>query len=321
MIAATATDLPGHDAYTFTHLLTRDTAYRMLPKTRRAGLHLALARWLQQDPGAAFSSEVVAFHLEQAASYQAELGRPDLALAEEAAGLLLAGADRAMALGDISAAGALARRAEPLAPAGSRLRTEITLTRSNVAHRAGHHAEAIRLAEEAERVGATLGDGAMQWRATLQKCSVRAYFDPSYRVDDVFALVERAINSLTAVHDDVGLTHAFALRALAHSRLGQVRAASADAMQGLRHAHRVHHAGRYRDELLGKVIAPFYYGDGSLTEMQQALDEVTAAFGSDPGVEPGSREAPALLAGLPRSARRGDRRPPGAVPTRAGQGR
>ena len=195
LIAATATDLPGHDAYTFTHLLTRDTAYRMLPKTRRAGLHLALARWLQQDPGAAFSSEVVAFHLEQAASYQAELGRPDLALAEEAAGLLLTAADRAMALGDISAAGALARRAEPLAPAGSRLRTEITLTRSNVAHRAGHHAEAIRLAEEAERVGATLGDGAMQWRATLQKWSVRAYFDPSYRVDDVFALVERAINT------------------------------------------------------------------------------------------------------------------------------
>ena len=116
LIASTATDLPGHDAYTFTHLLTRDMAYRMLPKTRRAGLHLALARWLQQDQGGGVSPEVVAFHLEQAASYVAELGRPDLALAEEAARMLLAGADRALALGDISAAAGLARRAEELAP-------------------------------------------------------------------------------------------------------------------------------------------------------------------------------------------------------------
>ena len=70
LIVATATDLPGQTAYTFTHLLTRDTAYRTLPKTRRASLHLALARWLQQNSGGGVSSEVVAFHLEQAASYR-----------------------------------------------------------------------------------------------------------------------------------------------------------------------------------------------------------------------------------------------------------
>ena len=297
LIAATATDLPGHDAYTFTHLLTRDTAYGMLPKTRRAGLHLALARWLQQAPGGAVSPEVVAFHLEQAATYGAQLGHLDLALAEEAAGLLLAGADRAMELGDVSAAGALARRAELLALSDSRLRAEITLTRSRMAHRAGHHEEALRLAEGAERIGATFGDLAMQWRARLQTSWVRVYFDPSYRIDDVFALVEPAIEHLTTVDDDIGLTHAFALRALAHSSLGQVRAASADAMQGLRHAHRVHHAGGYRDELLDKIMAPSYFGDGSLTEMEQTIDKVTADFGGDTGVDQSlAKHRPSLLA-------------------------
>ena len=45
------------------------------------------------------------------------------------------------------------------------------------------------------------------------------------------------------------------------------------------------------------MIAPFYYGDGSLTEMQQALDEVTAAFGSDPGVDQAlAKHRPSLLA-------------------------
>ena len=120
LIAPGTTDFPGHDAYAFTHLLTRDTAYQALPKGRRAVLHEAMARWLSGAAGDG-TAEVVAFHLEQAAGYLTELGQPDPALAEEAARLLQAAADRALALGDAGSAVGLVGRAERLVPDPSRL--------------------------------------------------------------------------------------------------------------------------------------------------------------------------------------------------------
>ena len=78
--------LAGDDGYRFRHLLIRDAAYDALPKTVRADLHARFADWLD-DHGHALveRDEIVGYHLEQAARYRAELGRPDSALAERAA--------------------------------------------------------------------------------------------------------------------------------------------------------------------------------------------------------------------------------------------
>ena len=78
--------LAGDDGYRFRHLLIRDAAYDALPKAVRADLHARFAAWLDEHGHALVErDEIVGYHLEQAARYQAELGQPDPALAERAA--------------------------------------------------------------------------------------------------------------------------------------------------------------------------------------------------------------------------------------------
>ncbi len=285
LVQSTTTDLAGHDAYTFSHLLLRDAAYQGLTKARRAALHQALARWLQHQPAPTVSPEVVAFHLEATATYRGALADPDPGLAEEAAQLLLAAADRALALSDAAAAVGLANRAERLVPAPSRLRAEIVLTLSDAAYEAGDYPTAVRCADEAGRIGADLGDEAVQWRARLQERLVEWWTDPSQRYDDIYSLTAQAIDALTAAGDDRGLTMAYLLRADSHNLLGQVRAMSSDARQGLRHAHRADRVGRYGWILTRRVLAPYLYGDGTPTEMEHVIDEISREFGNDPGVD------------------------------------
>ena len=284
LIAGAVTDFPGHDAYAFTHLLTRDTAYQSLPKARRAVLHEAMARWLSAEAGDG-TADVVAFHLEQAAGYLRELGQPDPALAERAAGLLLAAADRALALGDAGSAVGLAGRSERLVPAPSRLGAEIALTGCAAAFAAGDYQSAHQFAERVEHIGAALNDAAVQWQAGLQNLSIRFWTDPSVQVDDVFAVTSRAIDALAEIGDDLGLTMAFGLRASAHNMLGELRSAAADAAQGLRHAHRTERSRPYRAVLLTSVMAPGNWGEGSLADMEYQLEEITSRYGSDPAVD------------------------------------
>ena len=74
--------LPGDDAFRFRHLLIRDAAYDALPKAERAELHERFAAWLEEHaPGLVELDEIVGYHLEQAALYRAELGRPSPELA------------------------------------------------------------------------------------------------------------------------------------------------------------------------------------------------------------------------------------------------
>ena len=92
---------PGEDGFRFRHLLIRDAAYDALPKAIRADLHERFADWLEQRGAALVElDEILGYHLEQAARYKAELGKPDDVLAERA-GERLAGSrpPRALAWG------------------------------------------------------------------------------------------------------------------------------------------------------------------------------------------------------------------------------
>ena len=285
LVQPITTDLAGHDAYTFAHLLLRDSAYDGMSKARRAALHRTLARWLRRQPASTVSAEVIAFHLEAATTYLAGLGEPDRAMAEEAAQLLLAAADRALALSDPAAAAGLAGRAERLVPTTSRLRADIVLVLSEAANAAGDYPGALRWADQAAHIGADLGDEALQWRARLQKGLVDFWTQPYNRVDDTYVLAERAMEALEAAGDDRGLTMAYVLRADANNMLGRLRAASADARSGLRHARRADRGGPYRLRLTSRLVAPYQFGDGSLAEMEQTLDEISTEFDNDPGMQ------------------------------------
>jgi class 3 adenylate cyclase len=102
---------PEH-AYRFRHQLIRDAAYDALPKSIRAELHQRFAGWLERNGRDLVElEEIVGLHLEQAARYLAELGRPDPAVAEEASTRLAAAGERARWRGDAGSARSLLRRA------------------------------------------------------------------------------------------------------------------------------------------------------------------------------------------------------------------
>ena len=127
--------LPGEDAYRFRHLLIRDAAYDALPKAARADLHRRFAAWLAEHGADLVElDEILGYHLEQAARYLAELGRPDLGLAEAAAERLAAAGERARWRGD-ERGGALAAatRAEAHRPHGSMSTWKLRFAMSHVA--------------------------------------------------------------------------------------------------------------------------------------------------------------------------------------------
>ena len=110
--------LSGDDGYRFRHLLIRDAAYDALPKAVRADLHARFAHWLDDHGNALVErDEIVGYHLEQAARYHAELGRPDAALAGQAAERLAAAGRRANdRLDGLAALALLTRAVELLRP-------------------------------------------------------------------------------------------------------------------------------------------------------------------------------------------------------------
>ena len=88
--------IAGDDGYRFRHLLIRDAAYDALPKAVRADLHVRFADWLDEHGDLLVErDEIVGYHLEQAARYQAELGQLDTLLIERAAERLASGGWRA----------------------------------------------------------------------------------------------------------------------------------------------------------------------------------------------------------------------------------
>jgi predicted ATPase len=106
------TELTRDDGYRFCHLLIRDAAYDRLTKAVRAELHERFAAWLDErshDP--IEHDERVGYHLEQAARYKADLGRPDSTLAERAGHRLSAAGRRALHRGDRRTAAGLLERA------------------------------------------------------------------------------------------------------------------------------------------------------------------------------------------------------------------
>jgi len=112
---------PNEEGYRFRHVLIRDAAYQGLAKQTRSELHERVAGWLEQVVGDRVLEygEIIAYHLEQAYRYQAELAPPDAAasaLALRAGSLLAEASRRAEARADLSASVELLERGAALLP-------------------------------------------------------------------------------------------------------------------------------------------------------------------------------------------------------------
>ena len=136
----------SEEAFRFRHLLSRDAAYDGLPKATRAELHERFAAWLgEHQAGLVELDELLGYHLEQAARFNEELGRPGAALAERAAARLGAAGLRALDRGDMVGAINLLGRATALLPPDDDARIELELELGEALQEAGRLAEAESL--------------------------------------------------------------------------------------------------------------------------------------------------------------------------------
>ena len=119
----------GEDGFRFRHLLIRDTAYGALPKSVRADLHQRFAAWLEHHGQSMVEhDEILGYHLEQAARYLDELGRPHPELAIAAGDHFGVAGERAFWRGDWrTAIGLLDRALALMRPYRFDLRLEVEL--------------------------------------------------------------------------------------------------------------------------------------------------------------------------------------------------
>jgi tetratricopeptide (TPR) repeat protein len=189
----------GDDAYRFRHLLIRDAAYDSLPKSVRADLHRRFAAWLEHHGQDLVElDEILGYHLEQAALYLAELGRPDPDLAAAASERLAAAGRRARWRYDRGAAQLLLQRAAALVERPD-VHLAVDLARSG---RDPHKAAAIM--DDAVTQAEEDGDDTAAAFARVLAAYPRVYL-VAVSTDELERLASLALPLLEAAGDHAGL--------------------------------------------------------------------------------------------------------------------
>ena len=236
--------LAVEDDYRFEHLLIRDAVYRRLVKRSRATLHEQFVRWAQdvnrsRDREAEYQ-EILAYHLEQAHDYLAELGPLDAhgeALGLEAAGWLGDAGRRAFGRGDMPAAAQLLRRAAGLLPAGDHARLELLPDLGEALVDIGEYAVAEAYLDEAIDRAQAAGEPRLEARAELIRLLLKAHSATSASWAEQATLgAERVIPVFRAADDQVGLAAAHRLLAWARGTACRYGDAAAAAKVAIEHA-------------------------------------------------------------------------------------
>jgi class 3 adenylate cyclase/tetratricopeptide (TPR) repeat protein len=264
--------LPGDDAYRFRHLLIRDAAYDALPKSVRAELHLRFDGWLEEHGrGLVELDEISGYHLEQAARYRAELGRPDEALAAAARSRLAAAGRRAKRLQLYPSALALLERARALVPEGE-LDLALDVDVLDCLFFAGRGEEAcVRAAALADRARVG-GDRVVELCARLIEGRYGLFYRPETALPALAEAVAEALPVLEEVGDDLALYVAWYGQASldhAHSRFDDKLRACERAIE---HAQRLPwpHQAEWLHPQLANAQA---YGSTPWPELLAWLDE------------------------------------------------
>ena len=203
LIGPARAQFPDEDAFRFRHLLIRDAAYDALPKAVRAKLHARFADWLDRSRTLVELDEVAGYHLEQAARYQAELGRADDALTLRAGDRLIAAGRRALDREDVRAAAALLERALSLTrPLRLDIHAELDLAGAVMQE----PARAARVAEDATRLARDAGDETAEALARAMAVYYANMVAPA-PPDELEALLLDVRPRLEAAGDHAALVH------------------------------------------------------------------------------------------------------------------
>ena len=259
--------LPGDEAYRFRHVLIRDAAYDVLPKSTRADLHERLADWLERRSDDVLDGdEVLGYHLEQAYRYRQELapgvpgGEP---VAARAADLLEAAGRRALARLDAGAARNLFERALALRPEADPAVTA-RLDLAEVLFLSGDAAGAAQVASDAAERAAATGYEVGRLRAELMNARITALTagDATEAGGDasgaLLALAAEARPVFTAAGDDIALTEAWVGTAWAELVRCQYASMLEAVERGLEHAARATYTRWARELPVWKGTALMY---------------------------------------------------------------
>jgi tetratricopeptide (TPR) repeat protein len=302
LVRSCPSSFPGDRGYRFTHILVRDAAYELVPKRRRAQLHVGFAKWLRTAaPGGHEPNEIIGYHLEQAYGYRQQLGRvddgPHRLLAADASGYLTSAGRQALRTGDRVGATSLLRRAAALRAIGDPARTALLIDLGGVLREEGQFAAADDALGEALRLAAGSDDAALESRAQLERLLTRLQVDP----DEVARLnaehggsIER---TLADAGDHAGLARLWHLRGL----LAWIRAQAGEAAACWRRAAaEAQHAGdeRILADALGWEASALTHGPTPVAEGLDRCREILDQLGGNPWAEALAHHQVAALHGM-----------------------
>ncbi|TMK78621.1 MAG: hypothetical protein E6G45_06175 [Actinobacteria bacterium] len=273
LIEPDAPQLSSEDGFRFRHLLIRDAAYDGLPKASRAELHERLACWLEEQGGELVElDEILGYHLEQAALFQAELGQSDPALAQRAGKRLAAGGRRARWRGDEGAASSLLERALGLTrPLGLDVHLELDLA---WIYRFSAPDEALAIAEATAERARDEDDEAGELLARVVAAHQRFVIGEQPDVDGLETLARSALPVLAQADDDAGLARVWDVLAygVAITR-GRFDECAQAAEQALRHARLAGDEPRHLFSLESALVNGPRPADEALRVLDAVLSE------------------------------------------------
>ena len=260
-------------AFRFRHLLIRDAAYDALPKETRAELHRRFADWLERHGQELIElDEVLGYHLEQAARYRRELGRPSSELEQRAGRALAAAGSRAATRSDAPGALNLLRRAAALLPEDDERRAQTLLDRLSMLELAGDAEERLVLIEELEHSP----DDALRMHGRIARSFFRLLADPAGAVGDADQTVAEALPVFTNAGDDLGAAQAHNLAAMASWLQSRALPTVASLEKQIEHARRIDAVGLL-DQAMLMIIGPLRYGPFTTDEVRARLATIREA--------------------------------------------
>lgn len=229
-----ASRLAGQREYTFKHMLIRDVAYAMLPKTIRARKHRAFGIWLEQTLGdrAEEFADLLAYHWLQTTRLAEEVGAPEPDSAAKAMRYALRAGHRAarvyaneQALSHFQAAQALAAS---LGAAAERI--EALGGQADVYALQARWDDASRLYQEA--LDYHLQEGNVVGQAKIQS-RMGSAFSGIFDFRQALPHVRSAMEALQTQRDERALAAIYLQMARTHTAIGQLAEAETSAQTGL----------------------------------------------------------------------------------------
>ena len=208
----------GDEAFRFRHILVRDAAYGALPKEHRADLHARFAAWLERSASGRQLEvqEVIAYHLEQAHGYRAELGLRDevtRSLGARAAKGLVAAGRRAMGRQDFSAVENLLSRALRLID-DDRERLDLLIVLGRSAFQRGDIEQLQERFTTMRETAGRIGDELARLRVEVQWLGAQLLLDPAADAERTLVMSERLEDLAAERGDAMAQAEALTTRAM-----------------------------------------------------------------------------------------------------------